>query len=95
MIGIEDIVLFVFIAIVIVAILALLWYAIGYAESKMPMPMAWNIVRVVFVLLVVFLLIAVLLGLIGHPIIRVWPNQRIAAILGYIVLNGDRPMVLR
>lgn len=71
MVGIETIVWFVFVAIIIVAILALLWYAIGYAESKMPMPMAWNIVRVVFVLLVIFLLIAVLLGLIGHPLVRI------------------------
>ncbi len=70
MIGIETIVWFVFVAIVIIAILAVLWYAIGYAESKLPMPMAWNIVRVVFVLLVLFLLISVLLGLIGHPIVR-------------------------
>ena len=70
MIGIETIVWFVFAAIVVVAILALLWFAIGFAESKLPMPMAWNIVRVVFVLLVVFLVIAVLLGLLGHPIVR-------------------------
>ena len=70
MIGIETIVWFVFVAIVVVSILALLWYAINYAESKMPMPMAWNIVRVVFVLMCVFLLICVLLALIGKPIIR-------------------------
>ncbi len=70
MIGIETIVWFVFVAIVVVAILALCWFAIGYAESHLPMPMAWNIVRVVFVLLCVFLLIAVLLGLIGHPLVR-------------------------
>ncbi len=71
MIDIVDIVRFVFIAIIVVGILALLWYAIGYAESKLPMPLAWNIVRVVFVLLVIFLLIAILLGLIGHPIVRI------------------------
>lgn len=70
MIGIESIVWFVFVAIVIIAILALLWFGIGYAESKLPMPMAWNIVRLVFVLLCVFLLIAVLLSMIGHPIVR-------------------------
>lgn len=70
MIGIDAIVWFVFVAIVIVAILALLWFAIDYAEKKMPMPMAWNIVRLIFVLLCVFLLIAVLLSLIGHPIVR-------------------------
>ena len=70
MVGIDTIVWFVFIAIVVVAILALLWWVIGYCETKMPMPMAWNIVRVAFVVLVVFLLIAILLGLIGHPIVR-------------------------
>ena len=70
MIGIEQIVWFVFVAIVVVAILALLWFAIGYAESKLPMPMAWNIVRLVFVLLCVFLLICVLLALIGRPLVR-------------------------
>lgn len=69
-VGIEQIVWFVFVAIIVVAVLALLWFAIGYAESKMPMLYAWNIVRVVFVLLVVFLLISVLLGLLGHPIVR-------------------------
>lgn len=70
MVDISTVVWFVFAAIVVVAILGLLWFAIGYAESKMPMPMAWNIVRVVFVLLVVFLLISVLLGMLGHPIVR-------------------------
>lgn len=70
MIGIDTIVWFVFVAIVVVAILAALWFAIGYAETKMPMPVAWNIVRLVFVLMCVFLLIAVLLQLIGHPIVR-------------------------
>lgn len=70
MIGIDQIVWFVFAAIIVVAILALLWFAIGYAEAKVPMPMAWNVVRVVFVLLVVFMLIAVLLAMIGHPIVR-------------------------
>ncbi len=70
MVGIDQIVWFVFAAIIGVAILALLWYAIGYAEQKLPMPMAWNIVRVVFVLMVIFLLISVLLGLLGHPIVR-------------------------
>ncbi len=70
MIGIDQIVWFVFAAIIVVAVLALLWFAIGYAEARMPMPMAWNVVRLVFVLMVVFLLIAILLGLLGHPIIR-------------------------
>lgn len=71
MIGIDTIIWFVFVAIVVVAILGLLWWAIGFAEAKLPMPLAWNVVRVVFVLLVVFMLVAVLLGLIGHPVVRI------------------------
>lgn len=70
-VGIETIVYFVFGAIIVVAILGLLWYAIGYAEAKFPsVPMAWNIVRVAFVLLVIFLLICVLLSLLGKPLVR-------------------------
>ncbi len=71
-IDITTIVYFVFGAIIVVAILALLWFAIGYCERKFPdaPPMAWTIVRVVFVLLCVFLLISILLSLLGHPIVR-------------------------
>lgn len=71
MIGIDQVIWFVFVAIILVAVLGLLWFAIGYAESMISMPMAWNIVRLVFVLLVVFMLIAILLGMIGHPIVRI------------------------
>lgn len=71
MIGIETIVYFVFGAIIVVAILALLWWVIGYCEKKFPEPaIAWTIVRVAFVVLVVFMLIAALLGLLGHPVVR-------------------------
>lgn len=70
MVGIDQIVWFVFIAIVIIGILALLWWLIDYCDSKLPMPMAWNIVRVVFVVLIVFLLISILLSMLGHPIVR-------------------------
>lgn len=70
MIGIDQIVWFVFVAVVVVGILALLWWLIGYCEASMPMPMAWNVVRVVFVVLCVFLLVCVLLALIGRPIVR-------------------------
>ncbi len=71
-IGIEDIVWWTFISIVVVGILSLLWFAIGYAESKVPTapPMAWNIVRLVFVLLCVFLLVCALMALIGKPLVR-------------------------
>jgi hypothetical protein len=70
MIGIESIVSFVFIAIVIAGIMALLWFAIGYGEANMPMPMAWRVVRVVFVVLCIFLAVSILMTLIGHPIVR-------------------------
>ncbi len=71
MVTIDTIVWFVFAAIIVVAILGLLWFAIGYCEKKIPAPpLAWTIVRVVFVLLCVFMLVAILLGMIGHPIVR-------------------------
>lgn len=70
MVGIETVVWFVFVAVVVVAVLAILWWVIGYGEAKMPMPMAWSIVRIVFVVLCAFLAVAVLLALIGHPIVR-------------------------
>jgi hypothetical protein len=68
-ITIESLVWFVFGAIILVAVVALLWFAINYAESNFPAPMAWKIVRVAFVLLLVFVLICILLGLLGHPLI--------------------------
>ncbi len=73
MIDLMTIVYFVFGAIIVVAILALLWFAIGYAQKSFPSapPMAWTIVRLIFVLLCVFFLICFLLGLLGHPIIRI------------------------
>jgi hypothetical protein len=70
-VGIDQIVWFVFVAIIIIGVLAILWWVIGFCESKLPMPMAWNIVRVVFILMVAFLLVAILLGMIGHPIVRI------------------------
>lgn len=71
MIGVDSIVWFVFVSIIVIAVLSILWWVIGYCESKFPnIPMAWNVVRVIFVLMCAFLLIAVLLSLIGHPIVR-------------------------
>lgn len=76
MVDILDIVKFVFIAIIGIIILGLLWYAIGYGESKFPQwSVAWNLLRVLFVLLVIFLLIAVLLALIGYPVVRFGPAR--------------------
>lgn len=37
MIGIDTIVWFVFTAIVLIGVLALLWWLIGFCESKLPM----------------------------------------------------------
>jgi hypothetical protein len=71
MVDLSTIVWFVFVAIIVIGVLALLWWLIGYCESQLPMPMAWKIVRVVFVILCVFLLIAILMGLLGHPLVRV------------------------
>ncbi len=72
MITIEQLVWFVFMAIVVGGIVALLWFAITYAESKLGgPPMFWNILKLIFVLLLIFLLINILLGLLGGtPIIR-------------------------
>ena len=70
MIGIDTIVWFVFVAIVAIAVLAILWWLIGYGEANLPMPMAWKIVRVAFVVMCAFLLIAVLLHLLGMPLVR-------------------------
>lgn len=70
MITLTTLVWFVFFAIIAVVIVALLWYAINYAEAQFPAPVAWKIVRLIFVLLIIFFLICVLLGLLGHPIIR-------------------------
>lgn len=70
MVSIDTIVWFVFVAIVVIAVLALLWWLIGYCEAKLPMPLAWTIVRVVFVVMCVFLLISILLAMLGHPIVR-------------------------
>ena len=70
MVDIGTIVWFVFVAIVVVGILALLWWVIGYCEANLPEPMAWRVVRVVFVVLCVFLAISVLMSLIGRPIVR-------------------------
>lgn len=68
---IQQIVWWVFVAIVVAGILGLLWYAINYCEKEFPsMPLVWKVVRVVFVLLVIFMLICALLALIGKPLIR-------------------------
>ena len=73
MIDLRDLVIFVFAALVGAGIIALLWFAITYAESKFGgPPMFWNVIKVVFVLLIVFILINFLLELMGAtPIIRI------------------------
>ena len=48
-----------------------LWWLIGYVESQgLGPPPLFKVIRVVFVILVVLLLISVLLGFVGHPVVR-------------------------
>jgi hypothetical protein len=70
MVGIDTIVWFVFVAIIVIGVLAILWWLIGYCEMSFPLPLVWRVVRVIFVILVAFLAIAMLLSFIGHPLVR-------------------------
>ncbi len=72
MITITDLVMFVFIAICVGIIVALLWFALTYAQSKLGgPPMFWNIVTLIFVLLLVFIGINLILELMGGtPMVR-------------------------
>lgn len=64
MISIAGTVSLVVTLIVVAVILALLWALIGFCEGRFPqVPMAWNIIRVIFVIIVVVLLISILLSL--------------------------------
>ena len=71
MIGIDTIVWFVFIAIILVLVIAILWWLLNYCETQFPAPLAWKVIRVIFVVICAFIAIAVLLGLLGHPIIKI------------------------
>jgi Na+/melibiose symporter-like transporter len=52
-------------------VLGLLWFLIGYIEKQgWGPPLAFQVIRVIFVILVVVLLISLLMALIGHPLIR-------------------------
>lgn len=80
MVGIGTVVWFVFVAIVVVGILAILWWLIGYCERKMaeagsPMPMVWAVVRVVFVVLCAFLAVSALMALLGYPLVDFGPRR--------------------
>lgn len=73
MISLSQIALFVFYAIVAVAVLGLLWYAIGYAEKELGgPPKAYSIIRLVFVLLVVFGLVFFLISLVSGQKVFQW-----------------------
>lgn len=51
-------------------VLGLLWWLIGYVESKgIGPPLAYTIIRIIFVILFVLLLISILLEFLGHPLI--------------------------
>lgn len=52
-------------------VLGLLWFLIGYVEAQgLGPPVMFKVIRIVFIILVVLLLISVLLGLAGHPVVR-------------------------
>ena len=58
--------------IIAVIVLGLLWWLIGYAEKTFTgiPPIAFKVVRFVFVALVVLFLIGLLLNLLGVPVVR-------------------------
>ena len=69
MITLDTLVRYTFFAVIATVVAALLWWAITYAEAQFPAPVAWKVVRLVFVLLCVFLCVAVLLSLLGRPVV--------------------------
>ena len=71
MIGIETLVYAVVFMLIGALIVGLLWFLINYVESQgLGPPLVFKIIRVVFIVLIVLVLISILLGLIGHPVIR-------------------------
>ncbi len=71
MIGIGDLVYVIVGLLVGGLILALLWWLVTYCEAQFPgFPLLFKFIRIVFVILVVLLLISILLGMLGYPVIR-------------------------
>lgn len=71
MIGLDTLVYLVILLIVGALVIGLCWWLILYVESQgLGPPVLFKIVRVVFVILVVLFLISVLLGMVGHPVVR-------------------------
>ncbi len=72
MISLTGIVTVVVYLLIGVAVLGLLWFLIGYCESKLGGPSkAYDVIRVIFVFLVVLLLIGLLLSMIsGQPLFK-------------------------
>ncbi len=71
MVGIETVVAVVVFLLVGGLILGLCYWLINYIEAQgLGPPVMFQVIRVVFVILVVLLLISILLSLIGHPIVR-------------------------
>ena len=71
MIGIETLVWVVIYMLIGGLVLGLLWWLIGYVESQgLGPPVMFKVIRVIFAILVVLVLISILLGLSGYPIVR-------------------------
>jgi hypothetical protein len=70
-VSLEGIVTFIVYLLIAVVVLGLLWWLIGYVEAQgWGPPQAFKVIRVIFVVLIVLLCIAILMSLIGHPLIE-------------------------
>jgi hypothetical protein len=70
-ISIETVVAFVLYLIVVALVFGLLFWLLTYCESQFPNAMPFfKVGRIVLVILAVFVLIGIILGLAGHPIVR-------------------------
>ncbi len=77
MIGFDTIVYVVITMLLGGMVLGLLWWLIGYCERKFPsVPRAFDVIRIVFVIMVVLLLISLLMHLMGYPLVRFGPETR-------------------
>lgn len=72
MISLEGVVWTILYLLIAVVVLGLLWWLIGYFEREFGgPPMAYKVIRAVFVILIVLLLIGLLLSLLtGRPLFR-------------------------
>jgi asparagine N-glycosylation enzyme membrane subunit Stt3 len=70
-IGIAEIVWLMVYLLIAAVILGLVWWLIGYIEKQgFGPPIAFKVIRIVFVVLVVLFVIGMLLSFAGFPIVR-------------------------